>query len=145
MEKIALIDDNKYLTATLKELLRASDFEVKIFDSILDAKQRMWPFAPDLIICDICLPDGNGAFLIKSIRLDKTFDLVPIIVLTGKFDINTEQLLMLGATDVLFKPSSYAALHRCVKKALMRRNNYLFFKKIRSMCSQLIYILKPHA
>ena len=130
MKKVAIIDDNYYLTDNLQNLLVIKNFDVKIFKTRKTAEIGLVNFNPDIIICDITLPDGNGEQIIKNLRTNSFFDLVPIIILTGTPNLDKDELLNLGVYKFLLKPVPFELLHRAINKALTKRDKYIQEKKI---------------
>ena len=60
----------------------------------------------DLIILDMCLPVGNGMFVLQSVRKHIDPCLTPVIVLTGGTDLNQNTILNAGATCFSQKPNA---------------------------------------
>ena len=74
--------------------------------------------APDLIICDYLMPEGNGKYAMGRLRRHSLTKAVPVIILTGhglgpdgRKDASLERdLLGTGATAMLTKPCDFDAL-----------------------------------
>jgi len=74
---------------------------------------------PDMIFLDLNMPVKNGIECLKSIRADKRFDALPIIIYTtsdNPNDINT--CYTLGANLYIVKPNSFDSIIRTLKKVL---------------------------
>lgn len=105
MEKILIIEDDKAYIENIKILLEEEGFNVASaingFDGIELAKNEN----PDLIICDIMLPDVDGYSILKELRKREKTKLIPIIFLTAKSSMSDLRAGMnLGADDYLTKP-----------------------------------------
>lgn len=60
---------------------------------------------PDLILCDVMMPEMDGHAVVQALRDDDTFDNTPFIFLTAKSDRNDIRVGMnFGADDYLTKP-----------------------------------------
>jgi DNA-binding response OmpR family regulator len=70
---------------------------------------------PDLIICDVLLPEMDGyQVLDKLLHMAKTFH-IPFIFSTSMSEkVNREQALMLGADDYIIKPFELESLLKLV-------------------------------
>jgi excisionase family DNA binding protein len=75
--------------------------------------------APDLIIMDLKMPRMDGYEAIKSIRADRDFDRVDIIVVTGVANISAEKQLH-EKVVVYKKPLDFSKLHGFVEASLGR-------------------------
>jgi len=105
MEKILIIEDDKSYIENIKILLEEEDFNVTSaingFDGIELAKNEN----PDLIICDIMLPDIDGHAILKELRRREKTKLIPFIFLTAKAAMSDLRTGMnLGADDYITKP-----------------------------------------
>lgn len=105
MEKILIIEDDQSYIENIKILLEEESFDVisavNGFDGIELAKSE----TPDLIICDIMLPDIDGYAILKELRKREKTKLIPFIFLTAKAAMSDLRTGMnLGADDYLTKP-----------------------------------------
>jgi DNA-binding response OmpR family regulator len=67
--------------------------------------------APDVIVLDITLPDGDGAVWLNRRRSGSPEDIPPVIALTGvTADADTQRIQDAGALRVLTKPVNVAQL-----------------------------------
>jgi DNA-binding LytR/AlgR family response regulator len=104
-EKILIIEDDKSYLENIITLLEEEGFEsisaVNGFDGIDAARNEK----PDLIICDIMLPDIDGHSILKELRRREKTKLIPFIFLTAKASMSDLRTGMnLGADDYLPKP-----------------------------------------
>jgi DNA-binding LytR/AlgR family response regulator len=105
LEKILIIEDDKSYIENIKILLEEEEFSVVSagngFDGIDVAKSEI----PDLIICDIMLPDIDGYSVLKELRRREKTKLIPFIFLTAKAEMTDLRTGMnLGADDYITKP-----------------------------------------
>lgn len=102
MSKILVVEDHDNLRSSLKSCLETEGFEVLTAASADEARAK-FSEAPNLIVMDWMLPDGQGIDLVKELRQLK--NQTPIIFLTARADIFDKVLgLELGANDYMTKP-----------------------------------------
>lgn len=76
---------------------------------------------PDLLLCDVMMPDGSGHDVLRAIRADRQLADLPVIflsALTGGAEVRAG--MNLGADDYLTKPVALAELRRAVEARLAR-------------------------
>ncbi|MFA7288841.1 MAG: response regulator [Melioribacteraceae bacterium] len=119
--KILVIEDEKNLNDNIVTLLTESGYEVKSAFDGLKGIYLAKEFNPDLILCDIAMPEIDGYEVLKNLLEDHSFPLVPFIFLTAK--VEREDLrrgMELGADDYIFKPFKAADLLNSVKTRLKK-------------------------
>jgi DNA-binding NarL/FixJ family response regulator len=80
-------------------------------------------FKPDLIICDVMMPELDGHGVLRTLRSEKATATVPFIFLTAKGEkIDQREGMNLGADDYLTKPVARTDLLASVKVRLARRD-----------------------
>lgn len=83
-KKILVIEDDRDIADLVKLVLETVDFEVKtVLDPVL-AYDSVKEYRPDAILLDLSMPKMDGWTVFKMIRKDKSFDTVPIAILTAK-------------------------------------------------------------
>lgn len=111
MKKILVIEDEPTVRANILELLEAEDFEaVGAEDGFMGA---MWAqeYLPDLIICDVMMPEVDGYEVLSALRQVPTTAAIPFIFLTAMVDkADIRHGMDLGADDYLTKPFTRAEL-----------------------------------
>ena len=111
MKKILVIEDEPPVRANILELLEAEDFDAvgaeNGFIGVLWALEN----TPDLIICDVMMPEFNGYQVLKALREDPASAAIPFIFITAKADkADIRYGMELGADDYLTKPFTRAEL-----------------------------------
>lgn len=123
-ERVLLVDDDPtfleimthVLRAEGRELITAADGE----EGLAEARKK----TPDLIILDIKMPRMDGFTLIRHLRSEPAFALVPVIFLTELNDVNDRlKGFHLGADDYLSKRILPEELAARVTHALRRRSH----------------------
>ncbi|HET7535040.1 MAG TPA: response regulator transcription factor [Candidatus Didemnitutus sp.] len=122
MEKILVIDDDAKMRRQIAALLAHegyATFEARNGrEGVTLAKQEH----PDLIVCDITMPEMNGHRVLEALRTDAGMAHTPFIFLTGwgeREDLRTG--MNLGADDYLVKPVESSELVGAVRARLQRR------------------------
>jgi len=118
MPKIALVDDDQNILASVSMTLQAEGYQVSSYTDGASGLEGISSDLPDLAILDIKMPRMDGMELLR--RLRQKSDL-PVIFLTSKDD-EIDQLfgLKMGADDFITKPFSQRLLVERVK-AILRR------------------------
>ena len=135
LKSILIIDDERSIRATLKEIL---EFEKYLVETAVDgiegykmAEEKNF----DLIFCDIKMPKIDGIETLKKIVENNI--LSPVIMISGHGDIETAvQTLKIGAFDYIEKPLDLNRVLTCVRNALnnnhLKKENTILKKKIKS-------------
>ena len=131
MTRIALVDDDKNIVASLSLALKGEGFDVESFEdgaAALEALTSQPSDSFDIGIFDIKMPQLNGYHLLKEVRLNNPT--LPIIFLSSKIEEQDELIgFTLGADDYITKPfSKYLLLARVT--AVLRRHQTKIVSKI---------------
>ncbi|MDD3296269.1 MAG: response regulator [Candidatus Omnitrophica bacterium] len=118
--KILVVDDDpdilELIDATLKE-----QFEVITASDGKEAMEKLRTDSPNLLVLDYMLPDIQGPQICKAIRKDTLLMNVPILMLTGKGEIEDKVFgLESGADDYMLKPFSPQELIARVRMLIRR-------------------------
>ncbi len=98
---------------------------------------------PDLIICDIMMPDRDGYDVLSAIRSHQSTAAIPFIFLTAKATMSDlRQGMEMGADDYLTKPCSVEQLLTAIATRLERQAQ-LQASFSRTSCSQTSSTDKP--
>jgi DNA-binding response OmpR family regulator len=112
-----VVDDEPDLLATYERLLRRKGVTAVTASSVALARAALGRERPDLVICDLRLPDGDGLDVVRAARA--AAPPVPVIVVTGfPSDETRRTALGAGATAFLSKPFAAAALLAAVDASL---------------------------
>ena len=114
--KVLMIEDSVSLSTIYKAYLEKTDYELVAVETLAAAHAALGAFAPDIVLLDIELPDGNGMdFLEEAAALPSP---PKIIVMTahGSSDMAVDAIQK-GAFDFLTKPFDAARLRVTVDNA----------------------------
>ena len=116
--RIAVIEDEQTIAASLAARLRSEGFEVETAVDGLEGVELCGRFRPDLVILDLMLPGLDGLEVCRRIQRDRH---VPVLMLTARdSEADVELGLAVGGDDYLTKPFSPRELVARVR-ALLRR------------------------
>ncbi len=121
MAKILIIDDEKPIRETLKEIVEYEDHKADIagdgFEGIEKAQSKQY----DVILCDIKMPRMDGIEVIE--KLMEICPDVPIIMISGHANVETAvEALKKGAYDFIEKPLDLNRLLVTIRNALERKD-----------------------
>lgn len=121
-KKILLIEDDQIVRDNTAEILQLANYEVLTAENGKEGLEKASVFMPDLIICDILMPelDGYGVMQIamRNVKLQRT----PIIFMSAKTKHEDIRKGMdLGASDYITKPFEESELLSAVATRLKRR------------------------
>ncbi len=103
--RVVCIDDGATIRQAVEDILNRYGYEVTSIANPLKALSLLFQLKPDLILCDIAMPQLEGYELCAMVRQAASFHETPIVMLTGKDGfIDRIRARMAGATDYLTKP-----------------------------------------
>ncbi len=115
--RVVCIDDTKTICETVESILKPQGYEAIALTNPLEAISLIFQLQPDLILCDIAMPELDGYEICAMLRHSTAFENIPIIMLTGKDQfIDRVRATMVGATDYLTKPFGDTELLMLVEK-----------------------------
>ena len=115
--RIVCVDDGVTIRQAIEQILDEHGYEATSIGNPLRALSLLFQLQPDLILCDIAMPELEGYQLCAMLRQSTTFRQTPIIMLTGKDGfIDRVKARMAGATDYLTKPFGANELLTLVEK-----------------------------
>ena len=98
MGDVLVVEDNDDTARLLCQILRAEGYESAGVENGSAALKSILARKPDLLITDLCLPEGDGAQLIQLVRSYFGLEKLPVIVYTGiSEDPLAERAKQLGA------------------------------------------------
>ena len=115
--RVVCIDDGATIRKTVEYILNQHGYEVTAIDNPLKALSLVFQLKPDLILCDIAMPELDGYEICAMLRKSTAFRQTPIVMLTGKDGfIDRVRARMVGATDYLTKPFGESELLMLLEK-----------------------------
>jgi CheY-like chemotaxis protein len=83
MEKILIVDDDQAMRRMISLTLAAKGYNVIEADSSVTGLEMARRHLPDLILCDVFMPGGDGYILLQAIRLDPTLNSRRVVFMSG--------------------------------------------------------------
>lgn len=116
MKKILLIDDSIFTLHHYAELLsQIGEYQVFTAESGQLGIQQFQDVSPDLVLCDLMMPDMDGLEVLEQIQ--KTNKPVTFLLFTADVQEDTKKkALALGASGLLEKPLSESQLQEVLAK-----------------------------
>lgn len=122
MTKILVIEDEKGVQDNVIDILQLEGFQVIFADNGLLGVLIARAEHPDLIICDIMMPELDGYGVLEQLRQEPDTSTIPFIFLTAKADnVDLRQGMESGADDYLTKPFTPQELRRAVAVRLEKQ------------------------
>lgn len=117
--KLLLVDDDPNLILLVKDYLEFNGYEVLTASQGMEAMKILEKQTPDLIICDVMMPEMDGYTFVQEVRKNSNFDWLPIIFLSAKGQ-SKERIkgLSQGADVYMVKPFEPDELVAQVKSTL---------------------------
>jgi CheY-like chemotaxis protein len=126
MKKILVIDDEPALRQDIVDILECLEFIGLEAENGLIGVEVAQKELPDLIICDIMMPELDGYGVLKLLRDYPSTAVIPFIFLSAKADqADIRKGMSLGADDYLTKPFTISDLEEaivsCLDKQIRRK------------------------
>ncbi len=121
MPHALVVDDDRNTLDALAELVGAEGYTTSRAETLEEARAEIAARPPDVVLCDLVLPDGRGTDLLGELQAVPTIE---VILITANATIETAiTALRLGAYDYLTKPVDIARLKTLL--AQLRRTQAL--------------------
>ena len=115
---ILLVEDETSISEPLAAALEGAGFDVATAATAAEGLEAFRRRAPDLVLLDVMLPDGDGKDVLRDIRASSR---IPVVMLTARGEEMDRVLgLELGADDYVTKPFSAAELIARIRAVLRR-------------------------
>lgn len=129
-QKILIIDDYAPLLEEVSEFLELEDYKVVTGKNGAEGIQKAIIEEPDMIICDILMPELNGYQVYEAISQIPSLSSIPFIFLTARATADDYRKgLDLGVDDYLTKPFTIDTLLSTIKKRFDKVDKYKSAKK----------------
>jgi two-component system, sensor histidine kinase and response regulator len=146
MKKILIVEDEPLIRANILDLLSAEDFNVLAAENGATGVQLALSHQPDLIICDVMMPELDGHGVLQALRQNPVTATIPFIFLTAKVDrADLREGMSLGADDYLTKPFRPKELLQAIdirlgKQAAIEKQQAQRLNELRNIITQSL----PH-
>lgn len=122
MNTILIIEDEVQIRNNLRQILHLSDFDTLVAENGLQGLELAKDKHPDLIICDLMMPELDGYGVLTQLRQHSDTATIPIIFLTAKSEwSDLRKGMELGADDYLTKPFNSNQLLQAIATRLNKQ------------------------
>jgi CheY-like chemotaxis protein len=124
--KLLLIEDDReqaeVLTEALRQTLHAKSSVIEVAYSGTEGIEKARQFRPDVVLCDIGLPDIEGDEVARRLRADPDLRSIPLLALSVRaLPEDREKSVRAGFDEHLTKPPSFENLERQIMEAAAKR------------------------
>ncbi|TEU15444.1 MAG: response regulator [Anaerolineales bacterium] len=120
-EKILVVDDDSFILRLVSYILETEGYTVVTAADGREALGLLAEHQPDLVICDISMPELDGFATIEAIRADPETQELPVIMLTSRGqERDMQRAREVSADDYLTKPFSSSQVLESVARHLGR-------------------------
>jgi len=121
-KRILAIDDDASMRDLVAHILTRAGYRVEVAEDGAIGLQRIRASRPDLVLCDVNMPEMDGFATLEAVRADSELAALPFVLLTSLDDrANVRRGMRLGADDFLSKPVRAGELIEAVGNALDKR------------------------
>lgn len=126
MAKILLIEDEETVRDNIWEFLDAEGFEAIVAENGSVGLELAIQELPDLILCDLRMPELDGYQVLKALRSEPTTAAIPVLFLTAKAALaDLSYGMALGANAYITKPFSLSGLLQAIASVLETKKSSL--------------------
>jgi DNA-binding NarL/FixJ family response regulator len=128
-KKLLLIDDDPNLILLVKDYLEFRGYEVITAENGREALEVLEGSAPDMIICDVMMPEMDGYSLVSTIRSEPKTSWIPVLFLSAKGQSQDRvKGLNIGADVYMVKPFEPEELVAQVESSLKQASRLIQHK-----------------
>lgn len=125
-KRLLLIDDDPNLILLVKDYLEFRGYEVVTADNGMEALEVLDQEIPDMIICDIMMPEMDGYTFVERVRQDSRSSWIPVLFLSAKGQSQDRvKGLNKGADVYMVKPFEPEELVAQVESSLKQANRLI--------------------
>jgi len=117
--RVLVIEDNPDAAASLREVLELNDHVVEVVGTGREGIDRARDFRPDVVLCDLGLPEMDGYEVAREMRSDPSLRTIHLVALSGYASPDdVERAMEAGFDRHLAKPPSVRDLERALADAV---------------------------
>ncbi|AWH86409.1 transcriptional regulator [Flavobacterium album] len=140
MTRVLIIEDNDDIRENIVEILELSGYTVYAAPNGKVGVELAIKQVPDIILCDIMMPEMDGYGVIEALNKDAETRATPFIFLTAKAErTDVRRGMELGADDYLTKPFDDTELLNAIESRLKKKEaQQLFYGKTAEKLDSII-------
>ncbi len=121
MKTVLIIEDNLEIRENTTEILELEGFKVINAENGREGMLAAHEFSPDIILCDIMMPQMDGYLVLKDLKANPSTARIPFIYVTASAEKSQEALGMgMGADGYVRKPFDTKELMDTINKCLKK-------------------------
>ncbi|HZS41633.1 MAG TPA: response regulator [Polyangia bacterium] len=118
-QHVLILEDDPSVQTLMRKQLTAHGFKVTIATDGLDGLMKLETLKPDILLCDVMMPNLDGIEFVKAIKANTATQKIPVIFLTAKTDPRSMiEGINVGARFYVTKPFQIDDLLAKVRRAL---------------------------
>lgn len=118
-KKILIVEDEESIRSNIHEILQYKKFDAIQAINGVEGVQKALQYNPDLILCDINMPEMDGYEMYRTLQQIPATAMIPFIFLTARNQIDDLRTAMqMGADDYITKPFRINDLLHSIEKRL---------------------------
>ncbi len=122
---LLLADDSITIQKVVELTFAETEHTVVAVGNGRDLLARLDSVRPDLVLCDVVMPDLNGYDICQRIKSEPATLHIPVILLTGTFEpFDRDRALAAGCDAIVTKPFEAKELVATVEELLVRSQSY---------------------
>ena len=123
MPRVLVVDDSLSVRKMVERALEIKGFEVLAASSGAEAMERIESATPDLVVCDVVMPDVDGYRICEFVRGHPMLSETPVLLISGIVNNAVlERAAQVRSSHVLRKPFTADDLARKVEELLQARS-----------------------
>jgi PAS domain S-box-containing protein len=138
---ILLVDDNEDMLSAMSDLFASLGHRTSTASTATECYGKVSEQAPDLILLDVILPDGNGIEICRKIRTESRFSSTSIILISGQVTGMDGKLagFAAGADEYIQRPVEARELMAKVGAMLRRQNELRTLRSAQDLWRSIIH------
>jgi DNA-binding response OmpR family regulator len=121
MKKILVVDDDDEVLETIQLILEIGGYDVEPLNDAELIFERIEEFEPDLILLDIVLGKIDGRVLCSQIKSQYQTRSIPILMMSGLYDLKEVQSMESAPDDFMEKPFKMDVLLEKIEKLVNKK------------------------
>lgn len=121
MKKILVVDDDDDVLETIQLILEIGGYEVEPLNNAELVFNTIDDFNPDLVLLDVVLGKIDGGLICNQLKSHSDTKDIPILMMSGLYNLNEVQDLVCAPDDFLSKPFKMDLLLEKIETLLNRK------------------------
>jgi len=144
MARVLVVDDSLSVRKMVERALEMKGFDVLSASSGAEAMERIGSAMPDLVVCDVVMPDVDGYRICEFVRAHPDLSETPVLLISGIVNSAVlERAAQVRSSDVLRKPFTAEDLARKVEELLTARSRSVAAQLGRPTAAEAEMVAQP--